>query len=601
LLDRRFALLTSGGGALLADLAQGEVRWEIDAPTRSACFDHRRHWLALGATGRVSVWDLRSLQLLHEGEADAGPLTALAFHPLEPLLLSASTSGHAILWRLGDKAAQALAVFHAHDAEITSLAFCPDGRYFASAATDRSLRLWRTLDRSVRDELGGTSVVEALAFTPDNQLLLAAARNRSVRVFNVTDGNLLHSVADPHSSAVEALAIASNGELAASGTSNGMCLVWHTQSGQIEAQFQSTPEGVRALSFTPDGTELATLENDQRMRLWSLARGTVHTELALHNTATLAMQFSQNGRQLALGARDGSTTIWALGANQSPLQRFEGQGAPVVGVHFTAHGGALLSVTTAGILRRDLLQEGSGTLARLVGGGTKLVAFSPDGTFLAGSAGDNGVQIWRLSDVWHEGARQPWQTVRNTGQVQSLSFSPDSQILAIVCEDGVRLWQRVDPQAVRAELLVADPGAQRAAIDHGGSLIAWSNTDGRIVLSTLNSGQVLQTVSSGGRGVRSLCFAPDNNRLFAGRQDGRVEIWAINEQASSGGREDRRRSRSGRRLTNLTDLGANVRRAPQLTTTLEAHAAAIEQILLHPSGEAFATTSADGTTRLWRA
>ncbi|NJM08637.1 hypothetical protein HC891_24285 [Candidatus Gracilibacteria bacterium] len=260
----------------------------------------------------------------------------------------------------------------------------------------------------------------------------------------------------------------------------------------------------------------------------------------------------------------------------------------------------LLSVTTASVLRRDLLREGSGTLARLVGGATRLVAFSPDGVFLAGSAGDDGVQIWRIGEIWNEGAHQPWQTVRNTGRLHNLSFSPDSQILALVCESGIRLWQRVDPQAVRAELVVADPNAQRAAVDPHGTCIAWSDALGRLLLSNVSNGQLVQTISSGGPAIHALCFAPDGNRLLAGRRDGRVEIWSLNETGGAASRDERRRNRSTR-ITNLNELSAGLRRAPRLTTTLEAHAGAIEQIVFHPSGEAFVTVSSDGTARLWRA
>ncbi|NJM08636.1 TIR domain-containing protein [Candidatus Gracilibacteria bacterium] len=252
MLDRRFALLSGGGGALLADLIQGEVRWEIDAPTRSASFDQRRRWLALGATGRFSIWDVHALRLLNEGESDAGPLTALAFHPIEPMLLSASSDGAMTLWRMADRnTMQALASFRAHQAAVTSLAFSPDGRYFASAATDRSIRLWRTLDRSVSQEFDDSSVVEQLTFTPDSQQLVAAARNRSVRVFSCADGRLLHTIAEPHTSAVEALALTSSGELGASGTSNGTFALWDVRSGQVQARLQSAAKGVSALSFAP--------------------------------------------------------------------------------------------------------------------------------------------------------------------------------------------------------------------------------------------------------------------------------------------------------------------------------------------------------------
>ena len=79
------------------------------------------------------------------------------------------------------------------------------------------------------------------------------------------------------------------------------------------------------------------------------------------------------------------------------------------------------------------------------------LAFSPDGTMLAGGVNDGAVWLWNMTDPAH-----PALTATLTGMpahVFSVAFSPDGSQLAAASydDDTVRLWD-TSPAAARAAI-----------------------------------------------------------------------------------------------------------------------------------------------------
>lgn len=72
----------------------------------------------------------------------AGPVSALAFAPDAPLLLSAAADGAARAWSL--EMQRCLAVYRGHALPVWALAACPMGGYFLTGGADRAARLWAT-------------------------------------------------------------------------------------------------------------------------------------------------------------------------------------------------------------------------------------------------------------------------------------------------------------------------------------------------------------------------------------------------------------------------------------------------------------------------
>jgi WD40 repeat protein len=111
---------------------------------------------------------------------------------------------------------------------------------------------------------------------------------------------------------------------------------------------------VRAVTFSPDGTLLATASEDSTVRLWNVATGEPHgAPLTGHTDWVTGVAFSPNGKLLATASTDLTARLWNVATGE-------------------AHGPPLTSHT-------DVLQG---------------VAYSPNGDVLATASTDLTARLW---------------------------------------------------------------------------------------------------------------------------------------------------------------------------------------------------------------
>lgn len=163
------------------------------------------------------------------------------------------------------------------------------------------------------------------------------------------------------------------------------------------------------------------------------------------------------------------------------------------------------------------------------------VAFSPDGSQLAGGSTDGTVSLWQVSDG------SLVNTLRNhTVNVSSVFFSPDGQALFSASWDGrVRMVNVSDGKIVRSfgglrltDSTISADGKVLAAYDEGVySLILWD----------VESGKKLQTIKGFALyayGDLDMALSPDGQFIVAGMHDHTAKIWSATSGVAQNTFED---------------------------------------------------------------
>jgi len=254
---------------------------------------------------------------------------------------------------------------------------------------------------AVRTLMRSFSPVWAIAVSPNGQLVASGTTDGSIKVLDINTGDVLYTLSG-HSGPVGALAISPNGRLLVSGSGDNTLKVWDLWSGKLIKMLYGHKAWVYGVAFSPDGQTVASVSRDQTLRLWDVETSEEIGQLKGYAEDVQSIVFSPDRQTLVSGGSDGTIEIWNWRTGRL-LRNIKG------------HPEAIWSV-----------------------------AIAPDGRTLATGSWDHSIKLWDLNRLQSEYfSSLPERTLIGHGdKVQSLSFSRDGQTLASGDFAGtVKLWQ----------------------------------------------------------------------------------------------------------------------------------------------------------------
>jgi len=137
-----------------------------------------------------------------------------------------------------------------------------------------------------------------------------------------------------HRAAVYCVLFSPDGDLLASGDSNGNIQLWDAATGQSRHQLSGHKASVWPMAFRPDGGQLATSGNDGTVRLWDPAAGQRRHVLRGHGRRITGVRFSPAGDLLATAVTTASCGSGSL-VRASGLRELAGTADRLVSVLFS--------------------------------------------------------------------------------------------------------------------------------------------------------------------------------------------------------------------------------------------------------------------------
>lgn len=216
-----------------------------------------------------------------------------------------------------------------------------------------------------------------------------------------------------------------------------------------------------------------------------------------------------------------------------------------------------------------------------------------------------------LPEVNFSGANLSQTVFTDTfGVVQTLTFSPDGQLLAMGTKEGeIRLWRMRDGQW---QIIIRGQVASiwSIAFSPDGQTLASGSTDHKVRLWHVQSGQLHHTLHGHTSEVWSVAFSPDGQTLASASNSDSIHLWAVHtgqllatlEAENDGSSRAVAFSPDGRTLAG-SDQAHNIQvwdvDTQDVILSLPGHTDQVYRIAFSPDGRILASAGQDATVRLW--
>jgi len=498
----------------------------------------------------IGLWDITSKQLIQMLLGHTATVYAVAFSPDGQLLASASRDQTVRIWQAATGAC--LQVLEAHQTPVVALCFSSDGQWLVTASVDNKVKVWQIESNpsgnaplaQLHHSLANDTVeILALALSPDGASIATNGPNATIRLWQCATGKLIKTI-HGHTENVQALAFYPDGRTLVSGAWDQSARLWDVATGYPLRTLQGYTNAIGALALSPDGQFLVSGNADATLCLWQAPTRRLVQVQEGHRGSVQAVAFHPSGRRLASGSSDCTVQLWAVSDDQLiPRQTLRGHSGGILSVCFSPTGQLIATGSADQTIR--LWETHTGDCLQVYHGHTRMIqtlVFSSDGKYILSGSDDGCIYRWETAiDAEVEpnrvaGARAPQPFATLPGGISSLAFSLDGSLLAGAGPDHTIFLWRADG----GEKLISFAAPVNSTIfalafrphpDSGKFQLASSSGTGAICfwdIDLATKGHQLNYLISEHKGsVRSIQFTPDGQTLISGGADETVRFWAV--------------------------------------------------------------------------
>uniref|UniRef100_A0A671M1B9 Striatin n=1 Tax=Sinocyclocheilus anshuiensis TaxID=1608454 RepID=A0A671M1B9_9TELE len=275
-------------------------------------------------------------------------IRGLAFHPVEPVLITASEDHTLKLWNLQKTAptkkctvldVEPIYTFRAHRGPVLCVVMSSSGEQCFSGGLDASIQCWNTPSPNIdpydsyepsvlRGALSGhTDAVWGLVYSSAHHRLLSCSADGTVRLWSAADTTPAIAVFNQD----KELGVPSSVDLVCSDPAhmvtaftNGRLGIFNMETRQLVLELESQADSMRSINKVLSHPTLPitiTAQEDRHIRFFDNNTGKLIHSMVAHLDAVTSLAVDPNGLYLMSGSHDCSVRLWNM-ESKTCIQEF---------------------------------------------------------------------------------------------------------------------------------------------------------------------------------------------------------------------------------------------------------------------------------------
>ena len=461
----------------------------------------------------------------------AGSVSVFTISPDGEWVATGDRNGTVAIWNLAD--GKQLYRFHQDGLEILALDFSPDQSKLVFSDTKKNIYLWNMTQNQdpYPFEKRLTANANKLLFTEAGETVISGGDNFLIMVWDVARGQLIDQFAAAQK--INDMALSSDGQYLALALNEAMIQIWDLPSKTVINQIKGTDYDILKpftfVTFLPNDTNILTGSADGFIRTWNTL---VHSEYIWETTSSQqtdnpgaanpikTVAVFGNGSKFVVGFEDGLVEIWDLATRKPDISR--ALGSNQIRRLVISPDDRLLAFQGGESFVEILSMENDSQQVRIKGTLPRGNPISPDNQMIGIQEED--LELYRLSAS--AAAPEPLFALHDFPRRGSVSYSPDSRIMAAFAAGNLTYWSTASGRELKASLLKSE-GRCRAIYRRDNGFIAAGSENG-VILSDKNLDYFCQ--ASRDPRATSEDFLPDGSIIALSLQDQRLEVWDVRKE-----------------------------------------------------------------------